>query len=483
MNLQKSFKKIHYLPQLRAVAKKNKINIWLVGGFLRDTYLKKDKDFRDFDFCVEDKTRPAVSQFAKKTSSKIIVLDQEQDSYRVIVKKSGRIYTYDFTRMRGKDLPEDLAGRDFSINTLAVNVSDKTYQLLDYFRAGEALNRKIIKFIKKEVIRHDPLRILRAFSFMANYNFRIDKKTEQALVEYKKFLQEVSGERINEEFFKILSSPNAYPAIKKMSDLKIIDEVIPDVRPCRNVYHGRYHHLRVWEHSLETLYKFEQLVNKKIRNNQPVYDYFQQELAHGRKRVQIVKLACLLHDIGKPAAKKKKNKKTIFYAHEKIGRDLAQNIAYVLRLSFRETEVLKRLVFWHLRPGYLADQRRPSERAVYRFFRDTQEDGIAVIILSLSDWRATRGPLTNLQRRRRHEKVMLGMIDFHLREKEKKPLPKIVDGYDIMEKFKLAPSPLIGRILKKIKEEQVLGKIKTKAQAYALAKKMMKLCPKFNDEN
>jgi poly(A) polymerase len=122
----------------------------------------------------------------------------------------------------------------------------------------------------------------------------------------------------------------------------------------------------------------------------------------------------------------------------------------------------------------LADQINPSKRAIYHFFRDTGEEGVAVILLSLSDWRATRGPLTNAQKRKRHEKIMFGLIDEYFLEKKKKPLPKIVDGHDIMRKFKIGSGPVIGVILKKIKEEQALGKLKNKSDAYRLAKAIIR---------
>lgn len=473
-NLLNSLRKIPYLSRISAIAEKKKVDIWLVGGFLRDVYLKKNKQLVDFDFCVEKEVCSVARQFAKETGSKCIVLDENSGSYRVILKRKGGICTYDFSLMRGSDLLEDLSLRDFSINTLSVNLKRKTHCVLDAFDAKKDLDRGVIRCIKEEVFFQDPLRVLRGLSFMANYGFRIEGRTEKFMVKYKTFLSKVSRERINEELFKIFSAENSYPAVKKMSDLKIIDEIIPYVGLSRGVSQGGYHHLDVWDHSLETLRKFEEIWQRRLKKDKDIFDYFREELAQGRSRIQIVKLACLLHDLGKPRAKKHVNKKTIFYTHEKIGRDLSEEIAGGLRLSFREREVLKKLVFWHLRPGYLADQIVPSSRAIYRFFRDTGEDGIAVIILSLSDWRATRGPLTNKKKRRKHEIVMLKLIDFYLAEKKKTPLSKIVDGDDLMRKFKLSPSPLIGKILRKIEEEQSLGKISTKTEAYHAAKKIIK---------
>lgn len=258
-----------------------------------------------------------------------------------------------------------------------------------------------------------------------------------------------------------------------MDNSGILGEFIPYIDKARGVFQGGYHHLDVWQHSLETLRQFEIFYKRKLCKDKDILDYLNEELAQDRTRKHIIKLACLLHDIGKPFAKKQKDKKTIFHTHEKIGRDLAEEIALKLRFSLKEKEFLKKLIFWHLRPGYLAGEKKPSYRAVYRFFHDTEEEGAGVIILSLSDWRATRGVLVDEKRRKKHERIMVNLIDHYFAEKKKVPLPKILNGYDIMRRFKLSPSPLIGKILKKVKEEQALGKVSTKNEAYKTAKKII----------
>jgi tRNA nucleotidyltransferase/poly(A) polymerase len=479
MLLKNYLKKIPYLSLISSLAKKRKINVWLVGGVLRDVFLKKeniipkDKENLDFDFCVDKNILSLIKEFSKKISSKYIVLDEKQASYRVILKREAKIFTYDFTLMRGENFKEDLSLRDFSINTLAVDLKDKDSRLIDFFKAREDIKKRIVRVIKEQVFLDDPLRILRGFAFVSLYNFGIENNTKKSMIKYKKFLKKVSKERINEEIFKIFSSPFSFKVVKEMDRLGILKEIIPQLEKTKGVWQGPYHHLDVWEHSLETLRSFEYLYKRKLSKNRDVFNYLQEEIIKGRKRLLILKLACLIHDVGKPLAKKIKDKKTIFHTHEKIGTQIAEEIALNLRLSSKEKDILKKLVFWHLRPGYLADQAQPSTRAIYRFFRDTQEEGVGVILLSLSDWRATKGPLVDEKRRRRHERVMFNLIDYYFEEKKKKPLPKIVNGYDIMRRFKISPSPLIGEILKKIKEEQALGRVSSKKDAYRVAKKII----------
>ena len=471
--LSASLKKIPYLSVISRIARSRNLGIWLVGGILRDSCLKQKKELVDFDFCVEKETLAVAKEFAKSISSKFIILDKDKESFRVALKKKGKVYTYDFTSMRGKNLKEDLALRDFSINTLAISLSEKKPKLIDHFHARKDIRSKVIKVVKDEVIPQDPLRILRGFSFVANYGFRIRPKTLKLMVKHKSLIKEVSKERINEELFKVLASNNSYKVIKVMDKLKIIDEFIPEIIKMRGVRQGAYHHLDVWKHSLEALRQFELFFSKRLLKNKEIIAYLNEELAVQRRRIQIIKLACLLHDIGKPKAKKKLKNKTIFHTHEKIGRDLAEEIADNLRLSLREKSILMKLIFWHLRPGYLADQVKPSRRAIYRFFRDTQEEGVAVILLSFSDWRATRGPLTDAKKRKRHEGVMLGLVDKYFADKKKKPLPRIIDGHSIISKFKISSGPLVGVVLQKIKEDQVLGKISTKQEALRKAKEII----------
>ncbi|MDD5195199.1 MAG: HD domain-containing protein [Candidatus Omnitrophica bacterium] len=478
MNLAKYLKKIPHYRTISKIARSRRTGIWLVGGFLRDAYLAANRKFCDFDFCVERNVLQVVKDFTKLTRSKFITLDEEQASYRVIIKAPSVTYTYDFTLMRGKDFHDDLSLRDFTINMLAVSLMARPEKLIDCFGTQKDLNSGLIRSVREEVFTQDPLRILRGFSFMSNYGFAIEKTTEKWMVKHKELLKKVSGERLGEELFKIFAADASYKAIKRMSDYKIIDEFIPYVSQARGVTQGSYHHLDVWGHSLEALREFEILCHTQLGKHKDICRYLDEEITAGKKRIQVMKLACLLHDIGKPVAKKKKGKRTIFYTHEKIGSEMVEEIAFALRLSFRAQSLLKKIIFWHLRPGYLADQETPTHRAIYRFFRDTGEEGASVILVSLADWRATRGVLTDSVKRRRHECIMLSLVDEYFRKLKEKPLKKILDGYDIMDKFNLEPSPFIGKALKKIKEEQALGRVLNKSDAYKVVKNLLKKVPK-----
>lgn len=475
MRLKDKIRTIPYLAALKTLAKKKHVDVYLVGGFLRDSYLAPRGALNDFDVIVSRNAALFARAFARKLKAKLIILDEDEQTYRVILKKGKEIYHYDFAGLRGPDLIADLRLRDFPINSMCLNVNRYPHSTLYDPLGGEAdIGRKIVRVADEGVLCQDPLRILRAFSIALRCGFRIEKRTLGFLRKHRALLRKVSAERINEELFKILACDDCYATIRRMTELEIIDEIIPSFAACRGVtQEGGFHHLDVLNHSLETLLRFEMMYRNKLIRRREVADYLNQELAAQRTRKQIIKLACILHDIGKPRAKKRKNKKTIFHQHEKFGARMACDIGDKLKLSFREKESLKKLIFWHLRPGYLADIRLPSARAVYRFFRDAACDGVGIILLSLADWRATRGPRTSRGEKIKHEKVMLALLDEYFEGKKKKPLPRLLNGFDIMKKFHLEPSPLVGDILRAVHEEQALGKCTAKKDAYVLARKIM----------
>jgi putative nucleotidyltransferase with HDIG domain len=239
----------------------------------------------------------------------------------------------------------------------------------------------------------------------------------------------------------------------------------------RGVAQGPYHHLNVWKHSLETLRQLEILFGE-LKGKREINAYLDEILSAGRSRRASMKLGALLHDVGKPRAKRRKGKKTIFHGHERIGADISGEVCRRLKLSNDEIEALKKMVLWHLRPGYLGDNPVVSPRAKFRYFRDTATEGISTLVLSIADQRATRGPLTSKSDRLQHERVCLGLIRDYLRSLKKPKLLRLLNGDMLMKRFKLEPSPVVGKILAELEELQAIGKVKTIADAWRAAAKI-----------
>ncbi len=461
--------------------------VYLVGGFIRDLFLGRKKANPDLDFAVSSQAVKLGRALARKLGCGFVVLDEEHGSCRVIYKEGDTYCNFDLTDFRGsttlttsgRDISEDLLLRDFTINSLAADL--RRIQparriediLIDKSSAVKDIKRKIIRVVSGDSLVDDPLRILRAFSLSAALDFKIEPGTERLIRKYKDKLCSSAFERITEELFKILNSGNAFRTFKHMDRAGVLEQIFPEIKPMRRLNQGPYHHLDVYQHSLETLKQMERLL-PDLKSERDIQDYLDGVISGVRTRRALLKLAAFLHDVGKPVSKRRIKDKICFHGHEKTGRNIVRVISERLRLSADERGALDRIIFWHLRPGYLADMVRLSRKAVYRFFRDTKDEAVSVLLLSISDQRSTRGPLTRGENRRHQEQVCLDLSrEFFLRGKEK-VVPKLVDGFELMRHFKLPPGPHIGELLEKIKEAQNIGRIASKTEAFKLAEVVLK---------
>ncbi len=460
-------------------AKARKVKLYLVGGALRDLILNRRKDNPDFDFCLKRSAISFGSALAKKLKTGFVILDEEHAACRLVKKIEGKYYTFDFTDFRAQTLENDLLHRDFTINSLALSLSDVflgqdlNALIIDPYSGRADLINKIIRVTHKNSFKEDPLRILRAFSFSCMLGFVLSKETKLLVNKDKQKISSVSSERIRDELFKVFDSNQAYAALVTLDKLKILEMIFPEIKSMRKIGQGPYHHLDVWQHTLETLRQFEILLGEADKDIQ-VKEYLDEQVSSLRKRSSLIKLACILHDVGKPAAMRREKKKIIFHGHERVGLEITRIISRRLKLSNDECHCLERIVLCHLRPGYLADNINPSERAIFRYFRDTGTDALAVLLLSLADQRATKGPLTTALSRTRHEKTVKALIGRLLKKKDEKKPGRFLNGNDVMRKFKLPASPLIGKVLSELEEAQAVGKIKNKEEAFQLAAKIIK---------
>ncbi|MBI5149681.1 MAG: CCA tRNA nucleotidyltransferase [Candidatus Omnitrophica bacterium] len=478
-------------PQLqiiRDIARRRKVSVRLVGGFLRDYCLGQPK--KDFDFAVEKDALAFARVFARQIKGAYVLLDQERGCARVVKKGGGQIWTFDFADLRAKSFRQDLALRDFTINTLSADLEQlsgprKLEEVLaDYKNGLKDLRAGRIRRVSTRAFRDDPLRLLRAFSLSATLGFRIAAQTLAQIRRESNRLRSVSYERIRDELFKVLETGRAAATLKAMDKVALLDKVIPQIKVMYNCkQRGTYHHLDVWPHSLEAVVQFEGVV-AQTKDNPDVVAYLDGSPGGGRSRRALIKLALVLHDIGKPQTQRIEGKgRMTFYGHERVGRDITNSVAKMLKISTGERHALEDMVLWHLRPGYLSNFKKPGEKAIYRYLRDTREEAAAVALLSLADQRATRGPLTTAADQRHHERVCLDLVKRYFDKKKEKPFVRLVNGHDVMKHLRLPASPLIGKILTEVAEQQVLGRVTAKKEALELAGKIAAAAPKTKMKN
>ena len=466
------------LKKIFLFSKTKKKALFIVGGFLRDALLRQNKESLDIDFCLNKGAINFGRKLARHLRAGFVVLDKEHGACRAVKKIGDKEHTLDFTDFRAKTLKEDLRLRDFTINTFALPLDalftkNKPFDfIVDPYGAIKDLKGKLIRVASRKSFDDDALRILRAYSFACMFNFKIEPGTLKLIRQKKKKLSEISGERVRDELFKILSCSNACEYFKKMDVSGVLKTIFPEIEMMRDLAQGPYHHLDVLKHTFETIGQLEAIFTD-FKDDREVQDYLNENLCAQRRRFALMKLAAFLHDIGKPKALRHEEGKLKFHGHERIGLDFTQEISLRLKLSNDERQALGKMVLWHLRPGYLADHVPPSARAIFRYFRDTAQESLATLLLSLADQRATKGPLTTRTSRLRHEKLITSLIKEYFRRKNEKKLPRLITGDDLIKRFKLSPSPLIGKILREIEELQAIGKIRSEKEALAAAARII----------
>lgn len=464
-----SFSALPQVPSIIELARRKRVTVYLVGGYLRDQYLQRAG--RDLDFIVSKGAVAFARAFARKSGGAFILLDAESGCARVAQKTADGLWTYDFADLRARDLAGDIKKRDFTINTLVVDLmklkADQSIlpACLKNVKALADIRSKTIRMTGAAAFDDDPLRLLRAYSLAAQTGFKVEAGTMGAIIPRVRLIRKVSPERVREELFKILETPRAAATFSLMEKSGLLFTILPQLQLMESVPKGGYHHLNVWKHSLLALAEFEKLM-KKLPSDPERTAYLSAIVGGGHSRAALIKFACLLHDTGKPETRREMpGGRLSFHGHERVGRDITRIICRQLKLSTAERYALEDMVALHLRPGYLANFPKAPEKMVFRFLRDAKEEAVSVLWLSLSDQRATRGPLTTEKAVRHHEQIVMPLIALFFAKKQEKPFVRLIDGNDLIKELKLTPGPAFKDILAAVDEAQHLGKITTRAQA------------------
>ncbi len=472
MLLEKIFKAIPYFSVLQRTAREHQLEVWLVGGCIRDAILGFPKG-SDFDFVVSSDVERFTADFSRNIHGRLVILDKELRNIRIVKVHSQDTYHFDFSVLRSSNLFKDLAERDLSINALAIDIHDQQGRIIDPTGGIADIFQKKLRFISEKNICDDPLRILRIFSFAARLGFSIVPQSRKWVKLHKKKIFSVSAERIHEELCKILRTHRTPQVFQMMDSTGVLSVLIPEWRRLQGVRQGGYHHLDVRNHSQATLENLEEILRKEYLFP-ALKEFLAESVSRELSREHLLKIGALLHDIGKPKAKRRTKKRVTFYSHEKIGRDMLEVILKRLAFSNKEIEFLKTVVFFHLRPGYLAEASPLSRKAVFRFFRSSDPEGPSVLFLACADLAATKGRHFPAHLHRKSKNLFWKLLRGYFREKKRKSFPRFVNGHDIMKSCGISPSPLVGKTLFYLEELQHLGKIKNRKEAMTAAATFVK---------
>ncbi len=475
---------------------------YLVGGIVRDILLPRDT--KDIDLVCKN-AKVLALKFAKSTGGRYFPLDEENKIYRVVLKsavsgqRSAEQYCFDFAELRGNSIEADLALRDFTIDAMAMQlvngpatrtssgkqrsaVSSKS--IIDPFNGQKDLQNKTIRMVGKDIYKDDPLRMMRAFRLAAVLGFKIEKNTLGLISRQAALIKKVSLERVREELIKILSCPESTAYIKAMDRQKLLSVLIPEIKKLKKAASNFYGPDGVWRHTLSGMEYLETIIlkiNKYIPSYAPkINQHLNTRVITDVPRWVTLKVAYLLHDFGKPDTETKEGRRSRFYGHELASALYADIILTRLHFSNKEIHTIKNIIMNHMRPGNLSALAQITDKAIYRYFRDLKEEGLDTLILSIADAYTTEDTVITRKKQdiypvnaKQHLKRVRAIIKRYYTE-HKQIVPKnLLNGHEIMTRFRLAEGPLIGQMINNLKEAQAQKLVTNKMQAYEYCKKML----------
>lgn len=451
--------------------------IYLVGAGVRAVMLEKEPENCDFT------TNAIPEEIIKIVAEKEPFYDNPYGTVSFPLERNGKKEVYEITPYRteqgysdnrrpdevkfGTSLEEDVKRRDFTMNAVLIGPqvqgenkgSRGAYEMIDFLGGIEDFENKLIKAVGKadERFKEDALRMMRAVRFASRLRFTIEKETWEAIEENAELLKNISAERIREELLKIIGG--SYPAegVEMLVESGLMKHIIPEIYEAIGVPQTGHHVLDVYRHMVEAL--------RYCPSSDP-----------------IVRLATLLHDIGKPRTRKLRcikcgyvmkeaalvhqgetAKLTVykcprcgtnqsehdagtFYGHEVVGARMAEEIASRLRLSNKDKERLVTLIRWHMF-GY---SREMTDASIRRFIRRVGRENISdILLLRIGDRKGGGSKTTSWRLNELQQRIGEQLYE------PMTPADMAVDGNDVMEVLGIKPGPMIGKIIKQLFEEVI----------------------------
>ncbi len=409
----------------------NGFKTYIIGGYIRDIILDRKVDVIDVDIATDALPEELLGLFNRIIPTGIkhgtVTVLGPKNKYEITTFRVDEQY-YDLRHPEKvqyvKDIHLDLARRDFTINAIAFNPFTK--ELIDDFNGIDDIQKRIIRTVgdAQSRFKEDALRMLRAVRFSANLMFEIEENTIKQIRKNVDLLNNISKERIREEFNRLILSDKPSFGIELLRQTEILKLLIPELYDCYGEFQNEYHQYDVYHHLIYSC------------------DAAPKDL--------ILKLAALFHDIGKPNSllecKQKGITENVFYNHELHSEKIAFDFLTKFKYSKNEISTVTKLVKYHMF-HYTSNW---SDGAVRRFISKVGEDLIPLLFsLRVAD-RIGNGKNFG------YPKILLEFWDkIQMIIKENHAL-KITDlainGHDIMEKFKLKPCKIIGKILNQLLE-------------------------------
>ena len=455
----------------------------IAGGTIRDWLIGLHS--KDLDVTVPQDGFGWATALARKLGGTFVPMDEEEDVARVVWQE----VCVDFSSFRegAQTIEEDLLKRDFTINSMAAPFPDQVFSsrdsvegfILDPAGGQKDLQNKIIRSTSSAVFVSDPLRLLRAFRFMATFGFTIEPKTEKQIREYLHLLYLVAEERIAYELDTIMAAADSIKTVEVMHENGVLQELLPELYTGVGVSQPSSHHLDVFEHGIAALKHMED-VQREPGKYFPGFGESLLEYLQGGRRKVLLKWAALFHDLGKPKThmiREDRGGRITFYNHDKEGARIFDIIADRLKWGNDDRKFVSQFISFHMWPFHLNNARKKTgltPKAYLRLIKAIGEEFHGLFMLAVADSLAGQGTgkppgmeedITSL-----YQEVEVAYY------RTIKPVlaKRLLTGNDLIEVFGLKPGPEFREIFDNLENEQVEGEVQDREQALDWVKNYLK---------
>ena len=436
--------------------------VYIVGGSIRD--LMCDRTPFDYDVVVQGDPASFAKRLASKTSGRFVELGKHGQTMRRVIAKD---LIFDIMPLNGTTIEEDLLQRDFTINAMAVAVSCGS--LIDRLGGRQDLASKKIRMVSVDVFRKDPVRLIRAYRLAAAFDFSIDTETHGILARDAHLISRSAGERVREEFFKILQCAGSHVCLAAMAKSGLLFNLFPELLALKNYRLPGADPQNLFEQTIDSYHGLEKLLDagdqlKKVSGGRIFQDI-------DAARATLLKLAILFHEIALPATQTltaEEIKK--FSSHALKSAAMVQKICQRLRFSRRQTDVIGLIIANHLQPFALfrtQQKKIPFQEAFARFFMKCRDLTPDVLLHALAQFMGERDS-QDPELKEFTDFIRALIQNYYSVLQPRASLPPPLTGNDLINEFGLKPSAEFKRILKRIEAEHLTREVLTRQQALKL---------------
>jgi poly(A) polymerase len=431
-----------------------------VGGYLRDLWLSRQR--RDYDFALPREASSFIPFIETAFQVRFFQVgkDEETTTFRLVQPDM----SMDIAFLQGQTVAEDLLRRDFTINTLAYSLENRSWHWAK--GAIHDIENRRIRAVTELSIERDPLRMLRAIRYLCTLDeFSMDPDLKEEISSKRSLISKIPGERVRMELDRIVISPRQGNGMRNLFETGLLTSLFPELSGLQDLGQDEHHHLDALSHTLLAMEEIPRVI-EWARSKRKKLSLSEEDLIS-------LSYAVLFHDIGKQDTfSKGEGGRVHFYHHEVFSCEAAEGIMERLRFSNPIRHRVLRLIRNHMRILTLSPHTR--ETGLKRVVHEMGDETPLLALHSLADKEASRGLLSR-ENDERVEEHCLHLLELFGQEEILHP-PILVTGHDVMA-LGYSAGPRVGEILSSIRLKQVEGEIKTREEAMALLRDHFRINP------